>query len=118
MWVLDKLRSLNGFLKGLESVELDDGGMVWMEEFSHVCLSVVVAIDNFINRTKQLTKKSWMEPSKGFLSAFSKLKSQDKLAVEMDKTYAKIQNLSIHQLTTVNPQGQSRNLKSTLGFTK
>ena len=52
MWVLDKLRSLNGFLKGLESVELDDGGMVWMEEFSHVCLSVVVAIDNFINRTK------------------------------------------------------------------
>ena len=72
MRVLDKLRSLNGFLKGLESVELDDGGMVWMEELSHVCLSAVVAIEDFINRTQQLTKRSSMGPSKGFLSAFSK----------------------------------------------
>ncbi|RVW27221.1 putative disease resistance RPP8-like protein 2 [Vitis vinifera] len=117
MRVLDKLRSLNGFLKGLESVELDDGGMVWMEELSHVCLSAVVAIEDFINRTQQLTKRSWMGPSKGFLSAFGKFKSQDKLAVEMDKIYAKIQNLSIHRPTAVNPQGQSRNPKSTLGST-
>ncbi|RVW73484.1 putative disease resistance RPP13-like protein 2 [Vitis vinifera] len=115
MRVLDKLRSLNGFLKGLESVELDDGGMVWMEELSHVCLSAVVAIEDFINRTQQLTKRSWMGPSKGFLSAFGKFKSQDKLAVEMDKIYAKIQNLSIHRPTAVNPQGQSRNPKYTLG---
>ena len=28
MRVLDKLRSLNGFLKSLESVQLDDRGMV------------------------------------------------------------------------------------------
>ncbi|RVW25358.1 putative disease resistance RPP13-like protein 2 [Vitis vinifera] len=117
MRVLDKLRSLNGFLKGLESVELDDGGMVWMEELSHVCLSAVVAIEDFINRTERLTKRSWMGPSKGFLSAFGKFKSQDKLAVEMDKIYAKIQNLSIHRPTAVNPQGQSRNPKSTLGST-
>ncbi|CBI36715.3 unnamed protein product, partial [Vitis vinifera] len=115
MRVLDKLRSLNGFLKGLESVELDDGGMVWMEELSHVCLSAVVAIEDFINRTQQLTKRSWMGPCKGFLSAFGKFKSQDKLAVEMDKIYAKIQNLSIHRPTAVNPQGQRRNLKYTLG---
>ncbi|WJZ88183.1 hypothetical protein VitviT2T_007511 [Vitis vinifera] len=117
MRVLDKLRSLNGFLKGLESVELHDGGMVWMEELSHVCLSAVIAIEDFINRTEQLTKRSWMGPSKGFLSAFGKFKSQDKLAVEMDKIYAKIQNLSIHRPTAVNPQGQSRNPKSTLGST-
>ncbi|KAL6347408.1 hypothetical protein AAG906_018618 [Vitis piasezkii] len=117
MRVLDKLRSLNGFLKGLESVELDDGGMVWMEELSHVCLSAVVAIEDFINRTQQLTKRNSMGPSKGFLSAFGKFKSQDKLAVEMDKIYAKIQNLSIHRPTAVNPQGQSRNPKSTLGST-
>ncbi|RVW27224.1 Disease resistance protein RPP8 [Vitis vinifera] len=117
MRVLDKLRSLNGFLKGLESVELNDGGMVWMEELSHVCLSAVIAIEDFINRTQQLTKRSWMGPSKGFLSAFGKFKSQDKLAVEMDKIYAKIQNLSIHRPTAVNPQGQSRNPKSTLGST-
>ncbi|XP_034681062.1 probable disease resistance protein At1g58602 [Vitis riparia] len=118
MRVLDKLRSLNGFLKGLESVELDDGGMVWMEELSHVCLSAVVAIEDFINRTQQLTKRSWMGPSKGFLSAFGKFKSQDKLAVEMDKIYAKIQNLSIHRPTAVNSQGQSRNPKFTLGSTE
>ncbi|KAL6342412.1 hypothetical protein AAG906_009085 [Vitis piasezkii] len=66
-------------------------------------------------RQTQLTKRSWMGPSKGFLSAFGKFKSQDKLAVEMDKIYAKIQNLSIHRPTAVNPQGQSRNLKYTLG---
>ncbi|WJZ88184.1 hypothetical protein VitviT2T_007512 [Vitis vinifera] len=118
MRVLDKLRSLNGFLKGLESVELDDGGMVWMEELSHVCLSAVVAIEDFINRTQQLTKRSWMGPSKGFLSAFGKLKSKDKLPVEMDKIYAKIQNLSIHRPTAVNPQGQSRNPNYTLGSTE
>ena len=51
-----------------------------------------------------------MGPSRAFLSAFGKPKSQDKLAVEMDKIYAKIQNLSIHRPTTaVNPQGQSSN---------
>ncbi|KAL6342401.1 hypothetical protein AAG906_009074 [Vitis piasezkii] len=125
MRVLDRFRSLNDFLaglqsvsewflKGLESLELDDGGMVWMEELSHVCLSAAVAIEDFINRTQQLTKRSWMGPSKGFLSAFGKFKSQDKLAVEMIKIYAKIQNLSIHRPTAVNPQGQSRNPKSTL----
>ncbi|KAJ9701582.1 hypothetical protein PVL29_006805 [Vitis rotundifolia] len=118
MRVLDKLRSLNGFLKGLESVELDDGGMVWMEELSHVCLSAVVAIEDFINRTQQLTKRSWMVPSKGFLSAFGQFKSQDKLAVEMDKIYAKIQNLSIHRPTALNPQGQSRNPKYTFRSTE
>ncbi|RVW19718.1 Disease resistance RPP8-like protein 3 [Vitis vinifera] len=68
----------------------------------HVCLSAVVAIEDFINRTERLTKRSWMGPSKGFLSAFGKFKSQDKLAVEMDKIYAKIQNLSIHRPTAVN----------------
>ena len=35
----------------------------------------------------------------------------------MDKIYAKIQNLSIHRPTAVNP-GQSRNPKSTLGSTE
>ena len=103
MWVLDKLRSLNGFLKGIESVELDDGGMVWMEELSDVCLSIVVAIDDFINRTEKLTKRSWMGHSKGFLSAFRKSKSHDKLVLETDKIYAKIQNLSVHRPTVVNP---------------
>ena len=68
--VLDKLRSLNGFLKSLESLQLDDSGMVWIEELSHVVLSV------------------WMRPSTGFVSAFGfgKLKYEDKLAMEMDKT--------------------------------
>ena len=54
MRVLDKLRSLNGFRKGLELVELDDGGIVWMEELSHVCLSVVVAIHQQNNSRKEV----------------------------------------------------------------
>ena len=108
MRVLDKLRSLNPFLKGLESVELDDSGMVWTEELSHVCLSAVTAINHFINKTEQLKRRSWM----GFLSAFGKVKSRDKLAVEMDKIYAKIQNLSIHRPKPVNRQGQSTTPKS------
>ena len=108
MRVLDKLRSLIPFLKGLESVELDDSGMVWTEELSHVCLSAVTAINHFINKTEQLKRRSWM----GFLSAFGKVKSRDKLAVEMDKIYAKIQNLSIHRPKPVNRRGQSTTPKS------
>ena len=109
--VLDKLRSLNGFLKSLESLQLDDSGMVWIEELSHVVLSAVIAIEDFINKKQQFHKRSWMRPSTGFVSAFGfgKLKYEDKLAMEMDKIYAKIQNLSIHRPTAVNPQGQSSN---------
>ena len=106
-----RVRSLNGFLKSLESVQLDDCGMVWIEELSHVVLSAVIAIEDFINKKQQFQKRSWMRPSTGFVSAFGfgKLKYEDKLAMEMDKIYAKIQNLSIHQPTAVNPQGQSSN---------
>ena len=112
MRVLDKLRSLNGFLKSLESVQLDDCGMVWIEELSHAALAAGITIENLINKTQQIQKRSWMRPSTGFVSAFGfgKLKYEGKLAMEMDKIYAKIQNLSIHRPTTaVNPQGQSRN---------
>ena len=112
MRVLDKLRSLNPFLKGLESVELDDSGMVWTEELSHVCLSAVTAINHFIYKTEQLKRRSWMGNSRRFLSAFGKVKTRDKLAVEMDKIYAKIQNLSIHRPKPVNRQGQSTTQKS------
>ena len=86
-----------------------------MEELSHVTLFAVIAIDDFINKTEQLKKRSWMGPSNGFLSAFGKLKPQEKLATEMNKIYAKIHNLSIHQPTAVSRQDQSSNPKSTLG---
>ena len=112
MRVLDKLRSLNGFLKILESVQLDNCGMVWIEELSHAALSAGITIENLINKTQQIQKRSWMRPSTGFVSAFGfgKLMYEGKLAMEMDKIYAKIQNLSIHRPTTaVNPLGQSRN---------
>ncbi|KAJ9701550.1 hypothetical protein PVL29_006773 [Vitis rotundifolia] len=114
MRVLDKFTSLNDFLTGLQSVELDDCGMVWMEELSHVALSAAIAIEDLINIKEQFTKRSWMRPSRGFLSAFGKLKSEDKLAVEMDKIYAKIQNLSMHRPTEFSKQCQSRDTKSTM----
>ncbi|RVW73483.1 hypothetical protein CK203_057937 [Vitis vinifera] len=112
--VLDKFRSLNDFLTGLQSVELDACDMVWMEELSHVALSAVTAIEYFINKKEEFTKRSWMRPSRGFLFAFSKLKSEDKLAVEMDKIYAKIQNLSMHRPTEFSRQCQSRDTESTV----
>ena len=68
--VLDKLRSLNGYLKRLESVELDNCGMVWIEDLSHVSLSAVIAIEDFINRKQQFTERSWMRHFRGFPSAF------------------------------------------------
>ena len=114
MRALDKFRSLNDFLTGLQSVELDDCGMVWMEELSHVALSAAIAIEDLINKEEQFTKRSWMRPSRGFLSAFGKLKSEDKLSVEMDKIYAKIQNLSMHRPTEFSRQCQSRDTKSTM----
>ena len=107
MRVLDKLRSLNGYLKSLESVELDDCGMVWIEELSHVVLSAVIAIEDFINKKQQLTERSWMRPFRGFLSAFGKLIFEDKLAVEMDKIYTKIQNLSMHRPTSFSGESRS-----------
>ncbi|KAJ9701579.1 hypothetical protein PVL29_006802 [Vitis rotundifolia] len=113
MRVLDKFRSLNGFLKGLESVELDDCGMFWMKELSHVSLSAVTVIEDFINRTEQLTKRSSIGPSKGLRSAFGKLKYQDKLVMEMDEIYAKIQNLSIHKPIELSRQSQSTDPKPT-----
>ncbi|KAL6342644.1 hypothetical protein AAG906_012509 [Vitis piasezkii] len=45
----------------------------------------------------------------GISFGFWQIQISDKLAVEMDKIYAKIQNLSIDRPTAVNPQGQSRN---------
>ncbi|KAL6342549.1 hypothetical protein AAG906_012402 [Vitis piasezkii] len=96
MRVLDRFRSLNDFLAGLQSVELDACGMVWMEELSHVAL---------------VHKRSWMRPSRDFF-AFGKLKSEDKLAMEMDKIYAKIQNLSMHRPTEFSRQSQKPNLAS------
>ncbi|KAJ9701570.1 hypothetical protein PVL29_006793 [Vitis rotundifolia] len=113
MRVLDKFRSLNDFLTGIQSVELDACGMVWMEELSHVALSAVTAIEDFINKKEQFTK-SRMRPSRGFLFAFGKLKSEDKLSVEMDKIYAKIQNLSMHRPTEFSRQSQSRDTESTV----
>ncbi|WJZ88175.1 hypothetical protein VitviT2T_007503 [Vitis vinifera] len=114
MRVLDKFRCLNDFLTGLQSVELDACDMVWMEELSHVALSAVTAIEDFINKKEQFTKRSWMRPSRGFLFAFGKLKYEDKLAVEMDKIYAKIQNLSMHRPTELSRQSQSRDTESTV----
>ena len=105
MRVLDKLRSLNDYLKSLESVELDDSGMVWIEELSHAAMSAGIAVENFINKTQQFQKRSWIRPF-----GFGQLKYENKLAVKMDKIYAKIQNLSIHQPPAVlNPQDQSSN---------
>ena len=99
MRVLDKLRSMNGYLKSLESVELDDCRMVWIEVLSHVALSAVIAIEDFIKKKQQFTERSWMRPFGGFLSAFGKLIFEDKLVVEMDKIYAEIQNLLMHRPT-------------------
>ncbi|KAJ9701553.1 hypothetical protein PVL29_006776 [Vitis rotundifolia] len=105
--VLDKFRSLDSFLKGLESVEIDDRGMVWMEELSHVSLSVVVVIQDFINNNQQLRKRSWMG------SSFGKSKSQHDFGMKVDQIYAKIQKLSISKpQKDAQELGQSRKLKS------
>ena len=87
--VLDELESLGSFLRGLESIDLDDKAlMVWTEKLSDVSVSAMVVIEYFINKNVQLRKRSWM------VTSFGKLKSQ-KLVEEIDQLYAKIQNLSI-----------------------
>ena len=94
MRVLDKLRSLNDYLKSLESVELDDSGMVWIEELSHAAMSAVIAVENFNNKTQHFQKRSWIRPF-----GFGKLKYENKLVVKMDKIYAKIQkHYSTHKI--------------------
>ncbi|RVW58050.1 hypothetical protein CK203_106943 [Vitis vinifera] len=94
--VQDKFRLMNGFSKRLESVELNDRGMAWMEELCHVSLSTVDVIDQFM-RSRQQVKGSWVGSLGRDVLDFGHLMSQHKLAKKLDHIYAKILGLSIRR---------------------
>ena len=94
--VQDKFRLMNGFLKDLESVELNDRGMAWMEELCHVSLSTVDVIDQFM-KSRQQVKGSWVGSLGRDVLDFGHLISQHKLAKKLDHIYAMILGLSIRR---------------------
>ena len=91
--VQDKFRLMNGFVKDLESEELDDRGLAWMEELCHVSLSTVDVIDQFM-KSRQQEKRSQVGQLGRDVLGFRHLISQHKLGRKMDYIYAKIIGLS------------------------
>ncbi|RVW27225.1 putative disease resistance RPP13-like protein 2 [Vitis vinifera] len=110
--IQDEFRFLDGFLKNLESKELDDKGMVWMEELCQVSCSAVDVIGLFINRREQLGR-SWIGPLRRVVLAFDSLRSQHKLGMEMDKIKAKLLDISTWRPRDVTKQRQWRVPEST-----
>eukprot|EP00261_Vitis_vinifera_P019938 XP_010650613.1 PREDICTED: putative disease resistance RPP13-like protein 2 [Vitis vinifera] len=110
--IQDEFRFLDGFLKNLESKELDDKGMVWMEELCQVSCSAVDVIGLFINRREQLGR-SWIGPLRRVVLAFDSLRSQHKLGMEMDKIKAKLLDISTWRPRDVSKQRQWRVPEST-----
>ena len=87
---------MNGFVKELESEELDDKGMAWMEEICYVSLSTVDFIEQFM-KSRQQEKRNCIGPLGRGVLGFSRLISQHKLARKMDYIYTKIIGLSIRR---------------------
>ena len=87
--VQDKFKLMNGFVKDLESEELDDRGLAWMEELCHVSLSTVDVIDQFM-KSRQQEKRSQVGQLGRDVLGFRHLISQHKLGRKMDYIYSKI----------------------------
>ncbi|KAJ9701549.1 hypothetical protein PVL29_006772 [Vitis rotundifolia] len=114
--IQDKFRFMNGFLKELESVELADGGMVWMEELCDISRSAVDVIGLFINRREQL-RRSWRSPFRKL--AVDYLKSRHKFSMEMEQIHCKILDISIRRPENVPVHGHethNREPASTFGI--
>ncbi|KAL6343361.1 hypothetical protein AAG906_022944 [Vitis piasezkii] len=100
------------FSENLESKELDDEGMVWMEELCQVSCFAVDVIGLFTNRREQLGR-SWIGPLRRVVLAFDSLRSQHKLGMEMEKLKAKLLDISTWRPRDVTKQRQWRVPEST-----
>ena len=116
--IQDKFRFMNGFLKELESVELADGGMVWMEELCDISRSAVDVLGLFINRREQL-RRSWRSPFRKVALAVDYLKSRHKFSMEMEQIHCKILDISSRRPEKVPGHGHkthNREPASTFGI--
>ena len=105
--IQDKFRLMNDFLKDFDrSGAVDHNGMVRMEELLTVSSSAVDVMEELINKREQL-RRSWVEPLGRVVFDFHNFKSQHMLAMEIDKIYSKILNISTRKREEVPGNSQS-----------
>ena len=105
--VQDKFSLMNGFLKDIEAVELDDRGMVWMEELCDISRSAVDVIGLFINRREQL-KRNWGGPLMRVILALDNFLSQHEFSIQMDQLHTKLLDISARRPKIVHGDSRSR----------
>ena len=93
----DEYKLFNGFLKNVESVELDNSSKEWLEELCNVSCEAMGILNLFmINR--RLDHLPGNNKGGGTLrrvvTALPKLRSQLRLGVEMDRINSRLQDLS------------------------
>ena len=88
-----EFKLINGFLENLESVELDNGGMAWLEELCNTSSDALGVINLFINDRLNHLKGKKTTFMRRVVTAFNKIRSQFRLGVEMDRIYARLLNL-------------------------
>ena len=103
--ILDEFKFMNGFLEDVESVELDENGMAWMEDLYNVSCYAVDVIDSFISGREQFRMRGAF---RRLVTGFNKLRSQLRLGAEMDQINARILVLSKGKPKEVIRHGQSR----------
>ena len=89
---------MNGFLEDLESVEVDEKGMEWLEELYIVSCNVVDVID-FISGREQFRRRGTFRK---VITGFDKLRFQLRLGGEMDEINARIEDLSKRRMEEIN----------------
>ncbi|KAJ9701589.1 hypothetical protein PVL29_006812 [Vitis rotundifolia] len=102
--ILDEFKFMNGFLEDVESVELDENGMAWMEELCNVSCYAVDVIDSISGREQFRMRGAFRR----VVTGFNKLRSQLRLGAEMDQINARILVLSKGKPKEVIRHGQSR----------
>ena len=95
----DEFKFMNGFLEDLESVEVDEKGMEWMEEPYIVSCKLVDVIDFFISGREQFRRRGTFRK---VITGFDKLRSQLRLGGEMDQINARIEALSKRRMDEIN----------------
>ena len=88
--LLDEFRLINHFYD-LESENLDETGMVWMEELCIISIYAIDVIGFYISRRKQFKRKGTV---RRVITAFNRLWSQLRFGKELDAINARIEDIS------------------------
>lgn len=107
--VQDKFSLMNGYLTAMEAVELDDSGMVWMEELCDASRSAVDVMGLFFKRREQL-RRNWGGPLLRVILALDNFLSQHEFSMQMDKVHAKLLDIAARRPKIARGHSPSRHV--------